>query len=98
MSEQALRYNDGKAQWHLVHFKSLIPMVDVLTYGAIKYAPFNWQKPMELHQILNSMQRHLAALMDGELNDEESGKLHIGHIMSNCMFWTYQYNKLNEEK
>ena len=44
MSEKALRHNTGKLKWGLVDFKSLEPMVEVLEFGAKKYAPFNWQK------------------------------------------------------
>lgn len=88
-SEKAMRFNDGKRKWSYVHYKSLEPMIEVLEYGAFKYAPFNWQKPMDLKEILESLQRHLAALMDGEENDKESGCYHIGHIMANAMFYSY---------
>ena len=87
--EQAKRYNEGKPQWSLVHFKSLEPMVRVLEFGALKYAPKNWQKPMDTMKILESMQRHLVALFDGEEVDSESGISHIGHIMCNAMFYNY---------
>ena len=39
MNEKALRYNKGKLKWSLVHYKSLAPMVRVLEFGALKYAP-----------------------------------------------------------
>jgi len=97
MTEKALRYNEGKPKWSLVHFKSLEPLVRVLMYGAKKYAPFNWQKPMDNREILDSLQRHLAALMDGEIKDTESGELHMGHIMANALFWIYHYNKKNKK-
>ena len=89
VKEKALRFNAGKRKWSLVHYKSLEPMVEVLEFGALKYAPKNWQKPMELDEILDSMQRHLAALMDGEELDPESGLPHIGHLMCNGMFYSY---------
>jgi len=88
--ERADRYNSGKPKWSLVHFESLLPLVQVLEYGAVKYAPRNWMKPMPPEEILESMQRHLAKLFDGEQYDEESKLLHIGHIMCNAMFYTYQ--------
>jgi len=87
--EKALRYNQGKPKWSLVHFKSLEPMVKVLMYGADKYAPDNWKKGLNEKEILDSMQRHLAALIDGQVIDEESKLHHIGHIMCNCMFYSY---------
>lgn len=117
--EEALRYNTGKPQWSLVHYKSLEPMIRVLEYGAHKYSIFindngteyrgsqlspeeakehyilvssgrdNWKKPMDLKKILESMQRHIAALMDGEEFDSESGISHIGHVQCNCLFYDY---------
>jgi len=95
--EQAMRFNEGKPKWSLVHFKSLEPMVKVLEFGALKYAPKNWQKPMPLDQILESMQRHLAALIDGEEIDSESGISHMGHIQANSMFFNYHKERLKNE-
>ena len=91
--EKALRYNEGKPQWSLVHFKSLEPMVRVLEFGAKKYARKNWQKPLDPDEILESMQRHLAALFDGEEFDSESGISHMGHIQCNAMFYNYHRNR-----
>lgn len=95
--EKALRYNEGKPEWTQVHFKSLEPLVRVLEFGARKYAKKNWQKPMELDKILDSAQRHLAAMIDGETHDPESGELHAGHMFCNMMFWVYHYNKIEED-
>lgn len=89
---KGLRYNEGKVEWSLVHFKSLEPMVRVLEFGAKKYAPENWKKGLDKKKILESMQRHLAALMDGEDVDSESGISHMGHIQCNAMFYNY-FNK-----
>lgn len=87
----SLRYNTGKPKWSLVHMHSLVPMIRALEYGALKYAPFNWQKPMKRDEVLDSMQRHLAALIDGNELDDESGLTHIGHIMANAMFYSYHF-------
>ena len=94
-SEQAKRYNEGKPQWSLVHYKSLEPMVRVLEFGCEKYDRDNWKKGMPTYKILESMQRHLAALMDGEQFDSETGISHMGHIQCNAMF--YNYNTKNGE-
>jgi len=87
--EKGLRYNIGKPKWSLVHYNSLIPMIRVLEFGANKYTAENWKKGLDKKEILESMQRHLAALMDGETIDMESGESHIGHIQCNCMFYNY---------
>lgn len=83
------RYNDGKLKWSYVNFKAMEPMVRVLMFGSQKYAPKNWMKGLDKVEVLESMQRHLAALMDGQQNDPESGLHHIGHLMCNCMFYSY---------
>ena len=93
----ALRYNTGKPKWSLVHMHSLVPMIRVLEYGALKYAPFNWQKPMKRDELLDSMQRHMAALIDGNELDDESGLTHIGHIMANALFYSYHFVRSDKE-
>lgn len=94
---KALRYNQGKLKWSLVHFKSLEPMVKVLMYGANKYAVDNWKNGLDKKEILDSMQRHVASLIDGQETDPESGEHHIGHILCNCMFYSF-FNIPGEEE
>jgi hypothetical protein len=98
MEEQALRYNQNKPKWSLIHYGSLEPLVRVMEYGAVKYAPENWKKGLDNKAVLESLMRHLVKLMDGEKYDQESGLQHIGHIMANAMFYSYFDNKLNENK
>lgn len=52
----------------------------------------NWMKPMDKKQILDSMIRHLVRLMEDEELDSESWLQHIGHLMANCMFYSYHSN------
>ena len=94
--EKSDRFNEGKPKWSLVHYKSMVPMIRVLEFGAKKYEARNWQKGLDLEEILESMQRHLGALMDGENIDPESGIEHMGHIQCNAMFYNYHKNKLSE--
>jgi len=93
---KGLRYNEGKPKWGLVHFKSLEPMVRVLEYGAKKYSPDNWKKGLDKKEILESMMRHIAALMDGEEIDPETGITHMGNIQCNAMFYNY-FTALEDE-
>lgn len=96
MEERGDRFNEGKPKWSLVHYGSLVPMIKVLEFGAEKYTPDNWKKGLDLKEILESMQRHLAALMDGEEIDSESGIEHMGHIQCNAMFYNYHKNIKDE--
>jgi len=94
--EKALRYNEGKLKWGLVHWPSLSPLVSVLMFGAEKYAPENWKKGLDRREILESTQRHLIALFEGEENDPESKLSHAGHVMCNMMFYIFFTNKLKD--
>lgn len=93
--DKSLRYNEGKPKWSLVDFKSLEPMVRVLEYGCTKYEKDNWKKGLDNTEVLESLSRHLFALMSGEELDPESQLPHIGHIMCNAMFFQYHKNKEN---
>lgn len=89
VENQGLRFNGGKPKWSLVPQSALIPMVQVLEFGAEKYAPFNWMKGLSVSEICESLKRHLDKFMEGELLDSESGLSHIGHIQCNALFLSW---------
>ena len=86
---RADRFNEGKPQWHQLHFKSLLPLIRVMEYGEKKYGKDNWRKGQDIPSLCDCAMRHLTAFMDGEELDPESGVSHIGHIMANCMMIVY---------
>lgn len=105
MEEKALRFNENKLEWSLVHWESLEPLVKTLMYGKKKYTKNgisganNWQRGMSKNQILNSLLRHVTALCDGEEIDPESGELHSGALLANVMFYNYYtYSVKGKEK
>ena len=56
-----------------------------LSLGSAKYGPWNWRhNKVELMTYLGSMQRHIAAMIDGQDLDPESGAHHLGHVASGC--------------
>lgn len=83
------RYNTGKPKWSLVDWDAFEDMVAVLEYGTKKYAAFNWKRGLKITEIMESMQRHINAIMRGEDIDKESGLSHIGHLQCNAMFLGY---------
>jgi hypothetical protein len=51
--------------------------------GARKYGPYNWrERPISLTQYVGAMQRHLAALLDGEDCAQDSKLPHLAHIVA----------------
>lgn len=57
----------------------------------------NWKKGLDKTEILESLYRHLIKLMAGQELDDETKLHHIGHIMSNAMFYSY-FDRLEKEK
>ncbi len=69
-----------KPRWDLLPFEALAPIVDVLTYGARKYAPENWRiVPDARRRYYAAAMRHMVAWWAGERNDPETGMSHLAH-------------------
>ena len=59
----------------------------VLTFGANKYEPNNWQKVEDAeNRYYAAALRHLIAWRKGEKTDTESGLSHLDHVACNIMF------------
>lgn len=86
-----LRYDSGKLRYDLVNADAHRGMVEILTFGANKYAERNWEKGMKWSKVIGSLKRHLAAIEQGEDFDPESGKLHADHIACNAHFLSAYY-------
>jgi len=80
------RFNHGKLRYDLVDPLAHRDMVDVLTYGATKYAPRNWSNGLSWTSVIASAKRHLAAIEMGEDYDKETGLLHAAHLACNVHF------------
>lgn len=82
-----VKYDNDKPQWSLVPFKAMREVVDVLTYGAKKYAPDNWKKvPDAKRRYIDAAFRHLTSYASGEKLDNETGKSHLAHAMC-CLLY-----------
>lgn len=69
-----------KPRWDLLPFGPVSEIVDVLTFGARKYADNNWKKvPDARARYLAAAFRHLAAYAQGERADSETGLSHLAH-------------------
>lgn len=88
---KGLRFNEGKKRFDLVHPWAHEQMVSVLTIGANKYLPRNWESGMSWSSVMASLKRHLNAWEKGEDYDEETGELHMAHLACNAHFLTAYY-------
>lgn len=78
--------DDGKPRWELVPYDAIRGMVEVLTFGAKKYAARNWEKGIAYGRVFGAIMRHLTAWWSGEDIDPESGKSHLDHALCELVF------------
>ena len=77
----------GKLRWDILPWSSLGPVVEVLAFGAGKYAPDNWQRvPQARSRYFAAAVRHLIAWYRGEKNDPETGLPHLAHALCCLLF------------
>lgn len=91
MKEKGERFNQGKLRYDLLNPIATEGLVKVLTKGAEKYAPRNWEKGLPWTEVIASLKRHLAAIEKGEDFDSETGLLHIDHVQCNAHFLSTFY-------
>lgn len=82
-----VKFDSNKLQWSLVPSEAMEEIVDVLTYGAKKYSPDNWQHVDNPDtRYFNAAMRHIWAWRQGERFDEESHKSHLAHAACCLLF------------
>lgn len=84
--EQFMKFDSGKLRYSLVPPKAIRELTKVLTYGAKKYKPNNWQKATDTTRYVDALYRHLEAWRSGEKFDEESKLSHLSHALTNIAF------------
>ena len=93
------KFDSDKLRCDLLPFAELEEVVDVLTYGANKYADNNWQVvPEAKNRYLSALLRHIFAYARGEENDPESNKSHLAHACCNVLFLMWFNKKQTKEK
>lgn len=91
---EGLKFDDGKLQYSLIPPETTKALAEVLTFGASKYGPNNWQLVEEGNRrYLDALFRHLEAYRAGEDVDPESGMSHLAHALTNVAFLHYLETK-----
>jgi hypothetical protein len=92
MPEEFKKDDSAKNRLELVDYKFVEGIGEILTFGAEKYAAWNWQKASsdeDRERLKGAMMRHAMAYMNGEKVDPESGKSHLYHMGCCQMFLDY---------
>ena len=83
----AVKHDTDKLRYDLLPFAAVDSVVEVLNFGAAKYAPDNWQKlPDFERRYFAAAMRHLSKYQQGEPTDQESGLSHLSHAACCLMF------------
>ena len=81
------KYDGDKPRWDLLPLDSVEQVVDVLTYGAKKYAPDNWKIVGDYRRrYYAAAMRHIVAWWRGEIIDPETGMHHLAHAVCCLLF------------
>lgn len=83
---QEHKADGGKLMMELIPTSAIKSLAAVLTYGAKKYEPNSWQR-VERERYVGAILRHLVAYIENPTGkDEESGLMHIEHVLCNAAF------------
>lgn len=90
VSNKGMKFGAEKLRWDLLPWEELRDVVEILTVGAEKYEPNNWQQVEDPEKaFFRPLQGHI---MDwhhkSKIDDEEggSGKSHLAHAVCNALF------------
>lgn len=83
----ALKYDADKPRWDLLPYDAIGAIVEVMTFGARKYAPDGWRAvPDGRARYFAALMRHLVAWRAGATHDPDSGLHHLAHAACDAVF------------
>ena len=93
-----IKYDDDKLRYDLIPTEALEALARVLTYGAAKYAPNDWQHLPEFEsRYTAALYRHIEAWRKGEAVDPESGIHHLEHALCNLTFLLWKAKQKDKD-
>lgn len=97
--QNGVKYDSEKPRWSLLPWEQVKQIVNVLTFGAKKYADDNWQKvPQSRDRYFSALMRHITSWKSGERIDSESGLSHLAHAGCCLLFLMWGDDNPGKEK
>lgn len=88
---KGIKKDKDKLLWELLPWSALKEVVKVLTFGAKKYAPRNWEEGLQYTRVYAALHRHLNSWWLRENKDPETGLSHLSHVAC-CALFLLAYN------
>ncbi len=96
--KKGIKFDEDKIMMDLIPTELLEEVGKVLTHGAKKYEPRNWEKGMSWRRVYAALQRHLWVWLKGETMDKDSKISHLSHAACNIAFLiAYEKRKTGED-
>lgn len=95
-----LKYDENKVDWTLFPWSAGAAIVEIMMFGAKKYARNNWKHVVPGERYLAAAIRHIGTWLDGESKDKESGCSHLAHAGCCLLFaiWFESKGKITPPK
>ena len=96
---EAQKSDTEKNRLDLLPVRPLLDVGKVLTFGAKKYQPRNWEKGFVWSRPYAAALRHLFAWWARETYDKETGLNHLAHALCEIMFlleFSYTHPELDD--
>ena len=94
-----IKYDSNKPRFSLLPLDEVWDVVEVLEYGAKKYADDNWKyvaiEDESNNRYFDAALRHLTAWKKGEILDPESGLSHLSHAICSLLFQAWKDKNIN---
>lgn len=90
--EKGKKETDGKLDYEL-DWNFIEQMAERMAQNKDKYEPYNWQKPMDVEKLKQSLLRHTVKIMKGEYKEDSRELAHLESVAINAMMISYQLRK-----
>lgn len=80
------KFDQDKPRMGLLPSLALEEVAKVLTFGAKKYAPWNWVGGIAYERLIGAALRHLGKFQRGEDLDDETNISHLAHATCCLLF------------
>src|SRR5699024_2750416 len=84
--EVGIKFDTGKTRYDLIPPEALQAIAEILTIGANKYGDRNWENGLSFDRVYSALERHLQEYRLGNIADEETGRNHLDHALTNAVF------------